>query len=174
MPSVLRNPIPPIGPERRGDPRQAPGGGEAPFLFEWQRPNKFRVEITQVGVTEIQAFDGKTGWTIGPPEEVEPAPLAPLDLTLLNDAADFEGPLVNSTAKGAKVELVGKAEVEGTPAWDLKVTRPDGGVERSFLDAETFLEILQVERYESPGGAFDLEVTWSDYKDIASALFPGS
>jgi hypothetical protein len=150
------------------------GSTEAPFLYEWKRPNQYRFEITVGGMTESQGFDGKAGWSLDPSEQPEPAPLAPLELALMNDAVDFEGPLVNPAAKGAKVELMGKTEVEGTPAWELKVVRADGGVERSFLDAETFLEILQVERYEAPGGAFDLEVTWSDYKEVAGALFPGS
>ncbi len=151
------------------------GSTEAPFLYEWKRPNQYRFEITVGGMTESQGFDGKAGWSLDPSEQPEPETMAPLQLAMMNDAADFEGPLVDSEAKGAKVELVGKTEVEGTPAWELKVTRADGGVERSFLDAETYLEILQVERYETPGGgSFDLEVTWSDYKEVAGALFPGS
>ena len=149
-------------------------GREAPFLYEWKRPNQFRFELTMQGVTEVQAFDGESGWTTDPPGQPDPQPMAPMQLAMMNDAIDFEGRLVNPKQKGIGVELVGKTEVEGTPAWEIQVTRADGGVEHSYLDAEYFLEILQLERYETPGGPMEMEVTWGDYKEMGGALFPGS
>jgi hypothetical protein len=151
-----------------------PGGEEMPFLYEWRRPDRFRFELTEAGLVDIQAFDGTEGWRINPPGQLEAAPMAAVELAMMNDAMDFEGRLIGAQAKGVKLELIGKAEVEGTPAWEIEVTRADGGIERSFLDAEHYLEILQVERYQTPSGPMELEVTWGDYREMGGALFPGS
>ena len=160
----------------RGNGRLLMGGGaEAPFRYEWKRPDRFRFELTVQGMTDVQAFDGTDAWTIDPPGQTEPADMAPLDLALLNDAVDFLGPLVDHAAKGTVVELVGKTEVEGTEAWELAVTRPDGGRERSFLDVEYLLEFQQVEIHPTPGGGeLELEITWGDYKEVAGVLLPHS
>ena len=39
-------------------------------------------------------------------------------------------------AKGNTVELMGKEDVEGTPAYKLKVTKKSGNIEYDYLDAQ--------------------------------------
>ncbi len=151
------------------------GGMEAPFRYEWKHPNKFRFELTQQGRTEVSAYDGTTAWQIEPPGQ--PEPMSDFDLAMLNDAMDYpNSPLVNPQAKGHRVTLVGKEEIEGTEAYKLEVVKKNGSVEYSYLDAEYFVEILQIEKHVAPGSQseFELEVTWGDYKEIDGVLFPYS
>src|ERR1700686_588094 len=42
------------------------GSFRAAFLQENQRPGKVREEFSVQGLTQIQAYDGKTGWQISP------------------------------------------------------------------------------------------------------------
>jgi outer membrane lipoprotein-sorting protein len=151
------------------------GTQEQKFLFEWKRPNKIRFELTLQGITEIQASDGETHWTIDPPSQPEPGPVQPAQFAQLNDGVDYIGPLVDYRDKGHTVTLLGKEEIEGTEAYKIEVKKKDGMTEISYLDAEYFLEILQVEKYPMPDGSeMELEVTWSDYKEVAGILLPHS
>ena len=149
-------------------------GMEAAFRYEWKHPNKFRFELTQQGMTEVSAYDGTTAWQIRPPGE--PGLMSDFDFAMLNDAMDYpNSPLVSPEAKGHRVTLVGKEEIEGTEAYKLEVIKKDGSVEYSYLDAEYFVEILQIERYPMPDGStMELEVTWGDYKEVAGVLLPHS
>ncbi len=150
------------------------GGGEAPFRYEWKRPDSFRFELTVQGQTEVQASDGETAWRVDPPGQTDPVPLSAMDLALLNDAADFLGALVSPEAKGHSVELVGATEVEGTPAWELRVERAEGFVETIYLDREHLVEIRQIEEHPLPGGGDPLALvtTWGDYKEVGGVLLP--
>lgn len=148
-----------------------PNGVETPFHYEWKRPDRFRFELTFQGTTEIQAFDGESGWELDPPA-TEPTPMAAPKLALLNDAVDFVGPLVSAADKGYEVELLGKESVEGTEAWALGLVRNDHLEERYYLDTEYYLEIQQRERHLLGGQQVDMEVTWGDYKEVAGVLVP--
>ena len=150
------------------------GGMEAPFHYEWKKPNMIRFELTFQGITEIQASDGKTAWFIDPPGVTEPREMSSAQFAMLNDGVDYVGPLVDYASKGHKVTLMGKEEVEGTEAYKLEVVKQDGMVEYCFIDAEYFLEILQLEKHQTPGGEFELEVTWGDYKEVGGVLLPHS
>jgi hypothetical protein len=150
------------------------GGAEAPFSYEWKRPSSFRFELTIQGVTEVQASDGETAWQLDPSSQPGPEALSALDLALLNDAADFIGALVDPEGKGHRVELVGEAEIEGTPAWELRVERAEGFVETIYLDREYLVEIQQVEEHPLPGGGEPLKLvtTWGDYKEVGGVILP--
>lgn len=150
------------------------GGFEAPIEYEWKKPNKFRFEMTMQGVTQVSTYDGENGLTLDPSEAPEPVPFGPDDFMQLNDAIDFIGPLVDAEAKGHEVELLGEEDVEGTPAWKLKLTKAGGEVEHIYLDAEYFVEIRQVEFHDVAGNPLEVEVTWGDYKEVGGILLPHS
>ena len=148
---------------------------ELKFHYEWKRPNKIRFELTQQGITEIQASDGTTHWHVDPPGQPNPGPMSAIDLAQLNDGIDYLGPLVDYREKGHEISLLGKEEIEGTAAYKLEIKKKGGMVEHSYLDAEYFVEILQIERYPMPDGStMELEVTWGDYKEVAGVLLPHS
>lgn len=105
-------------------------------------PNLVRETMTLQGMTEIQAYDGKTGWKISPFEgRKDPELLGEDDLRQLLDESDFYGPLVDYQAKGNKVEYLGHDDVDGDDALKLKVTLKNGDLVYYYLDPETFLEI---------------------------------
>lgn len=149
-------------------------GVEFPFRYEWMRPNRFRFELTVQGVTEIQAFDGETSWTVDPPGQPDPIEMSPQELALLNDAVDFEGPLINAAAKGHTAELVGEEEFEGTPAYKIKLIKADGMVEYCFLETESMMEIAQHEVYDFDGQEVVLQTIWGDYKEFEGVILPTS
>ena len=105
-------------------------------------PDLRRETFTVQGMTEIDAYDGSTGWKISPFEgRKDPELLGEDELRQLVEDADFYGPLVDYQEKGNKVEYLGHDSVDGDDAYKLKVTLKNGDIAYYYLDPETFLEI---------------------------------
>ena len=143
------------------------GQMEAPFVIENKRPNMTRMEFTVQGMTGVQAYDGKSGWTLMPfMGKKDPEPMSADDLKLAEEQADLDGPLVDYKAKGNTVELVGKENVEGTEAYKLKVTKKNGDVTYIYLDSESFLDIKTDHKRKIQGNEVEFETSIGDYKEV--------
>jgi outer membrane lipoprotein-sorting protein len=150
-------------------------GIEAPVVIEQKRPNSMRFEITIQGLTAIQAYDGKTGWSIMPFQgKKDPEPMGEDALKEMAEQADFDGPLVDYQQKGHKVELVGREPVEGADAYKLKVTLKDGGVRYIYLDADSFLEMKSESKRTICGTEVEGEASIGDYKEVEGLMIPHS
>lgn len=150
-------------------------GMEAPFTLEMARPRKMRMEFTFQGMTGIQAYDGANGWMVMPfMGKKDPEPIPSDDLKTMEDQADFDGPLVDYKEKGHQVEFVGKQDLEGTPAYKLKVTKKNGDVSYVYLDAEQHLEMKVEGKSKVRGQEVEGETTLGDYKAVGGVLFPHS
>lgn len=153
----------------------AAGAIEMPFVVEFKKPDMIRLEFTMQGMTAVQAFDGTTGWAILPfLGKTEPEEMAEDQVKQLKDQADFEGVLVNYEEKGHSVELLGKEEVDGTPAYKLKVTKANGDVDTLYLDEEYFVEFKTESTREVQGTEVTVATVIGDYKEVDGLLFPHS
>jgi outer membrane lipoprotein-sorting protein len=148
-------------------------GATGPFIVELERPGKMHIEVTVQGQTLIRSYDGKsTGWIINPfaPNKgVEP--MSAEDISNIADESDFDGPLVDYKAKGNQIELAGKEDIEGKPAYRLKLTSKKGEARSYLFDAETF----NLVRWEGTRKVGDKEVPWEslfrDYRDVNGLRF---
>lgn len=151
------------------------GAMEMPFSVEFKRPDKVRLEFTMQGMTAIQAFDGEIGWSVMPfLGKTEPEEMAEDQVKQLKNQAEFEGALVDYEEKGHTVELIGEEEVDGTPAYKLKVTRADGDVDFLYLDAEYFVEFMAEATREVQGNEVTISTVLGDYKEVDGLLFAHS
>ena len=150
-------------------------GAKAPFVLEMKRPRKVRMEFTVQGMTGVQAYDGSGGWAVMPfMGKKEPEAMSADDLKGMEDQADFEGPLLDYKAKGHQVELLGKENVEGTPAYKLKLTKKSGDISYIYLDADAYLEIKEEGKRTFRGQEVEFETTQGDYKPVDGLVFPFS
>jgi outer membrane lipoprotein-sorting protein len=150
-------------------------GMEAPFTMEVARPNKMRMEFTIQGMTGVQAFDGKSGWSVMPfMGKKDPEAMSADDAKQAADQADMDGPLVDYKEKGHQVELVGKEDVEGTPAYKLKVTKKNGDIVNVYIDTESYMEIKDAGRAKVRGQEIEGETTFGDFKTVDGLVFPFS
>lgn len=150
-------------------------GIEAPFVRETARPNKIRMEFTIQGMTAVQTYDGTDAWALMPfLGKKEPEAMSADELKDVQDQADIDGPLVDYKTKGHTVELIGKEEIEGTPAYKLKVTKKNGDIDFTYLDAESFLEIKGNSKRTMRGQEVEIETSIGDYKEVDGVLFPYS
>jgi len=148
------------------------GADDLSMVVEMKRPNRIRVDTTGRGRRAVQAYDGKTAWGIAPTgagrAEVLPGEMA----RAIAEQADIDGPLVDYQAKGHRVELVGKEKVQGRSAFELKVTRKNGGVEHYFIDAGSYLPVRVEGRRTVRGADIQGEGTMGDYEEAAGFLWP--
>jgi outer membrane lipoprotein-sorting protein len=152
-----------------------PGGLEAPISFSQKRPEMFRANITFQGMDIVQAYDGKNGWQIDPTQGKKTAePLSEDDLKDVKESADFDGPLINYKEKGNTVELVGKEDIEGTPAYKLKVTLKSGDVKNIYLDSDAYVQIKEETKRTIRGAEREIETVLGDYKEEGGVMMPHS
>jgi outer membrane lipoprotein-sorting protein len=148
-------------------------GMVAPTTMVLKRPGMVRMEFTVQGMTGIQAYDGKDGWSVMPFQGKKDAePMAADDVKELEDQADIDGPLMDYKAKGNTVEYLGKEKVEGSDAYKLKVTRKNGNVETSFIDADTGLEVKTITKTKMHGNEQEIENTYSDFRNVDGLVLP--
>src|SRR2546426_1075862 len=115
---------------------------QLPFTLAKQRPNKSRLEIEFAGKTAVQVYDGTNGWKLRPylnRNDVDP--FTPQEAKTEAENADMGDPLIDSAAKGTKVEVEGVEPVEGHDAYKLKLTSKTGTVLHIWIDAHSFLDV---------------------------------
>lgn len=153
----------------------AAGALVVPFIAEFKRPNKVRIEFTMQGMTAVQAYDGKVGWAVMPfLGKTEPEEMAEDQLKDIKEQADFDGILVNYEEKGHTVEFLGTEDVDGTSAYKLKVTKANGDVVNLYLDEEYYIEFKADTKREVQGAEVEVSTVFGDYKEVDGLLFAHS
>jgi hypothetical protein len=148
-------------------------GTEGPFIVDSKRPLKMRMEIVLQGKTLVRGLDGKIGWQINPfGPQTGAEPMSAEDSANIAKEADFDGPMVDSQTKGVHIELVGKEDVDGKPAWKIKVTLPDGSVDYYFIDQASYLVIEWQGERIAQGKPVTYVSTFSDFRKVGELTFP--
>jgi hypothetical protein len=148
-------------------------GAEGPFLVERKRPGKMHIEVTIQGQTLVRTYDGKSaGWIVNPfAEDKGLQAMTANDLKNISDESDFDGPFVDYKEKGNQLELAGKEDVEGKPAYRLKLTNKNGDVSYFFFDASSCLIV----KWQGTRNVGDKEVPWEslfhDYREVAGRKY---
>ena len=151
------------------------GPMEFPFTILKKRPEMTKIEFTVQGMTGIQAYDGTTGWMVMPFMGKKDPEVMPADmLSAIKEQADFDGQYIDYAKKGNKVELLGKGDVEGTPAYKLKLTTQDATETIIYFDAETFLEVKTEGKRKMQGQEIEAETTLGNYQEVGGLIFPFS
>jgi len=151
------------------------GGFEATYVEENKRPHFVRQDFSLQGMTGITAYDGSTGWKVEPwGGKKDPEPLGEEELKVILEDSDFDGPLVNYREKGNKVEYIGTEPVEGTDAWKLRVTAPNGDVRYYYMDTDYAVPIKIETKRMVRGAEREYETILGDYKEANGWYLPHS
>jgi len=151
-----------------GNLRIRGGTIEFRFISLVKRPHSIRYEAVLQDLTQVQAFDGTQAWQINPfggrkdPEKLS----ADAAKGLGEDAADFDGALVDYQARGYTLDYLGTEDIDGTEAHKLRVTRPNGDISFVYLDPDAFLEIRTVNRRIEHGIPNETITDYSDYEKV--------
>ena len=133
-----------------------------------KRPQSVRYEAKLQGLTQVQAYDGLQAWQINPFQgRKDPEKLSADDAKgMSEDAADAVGALVDYQQKGYRLESLGTEDVDGTEAYKLRLTRPNGDLIYVYLDPDYFLEIRTLSRRIEHGVANETITDYGDYEEV--------
>lgn len=138
-------------------------------------PDLMKQIFTIQGMSEIQAYDGSSGWKISPFEgRKDPELLGEDDLRPLVEEADFYGPLVDYQQKGNTIQYMGRDTVDGDDVLRLKVTLKNGDIIYYDLDPDTYLEIRTETQRFIRGAVRERVTDLGSYKQVAGVYFPFS
>ena len=147
---------------------------QLPFVMEMKRPRKMRVEIEFAKEKAVQVYDGVNGWKLRPylgRNDVEP--YTPEEMNSASMEPGLDGLLVDYSAKGNKVELVGTEKVEGRDAYKLKVTTKENQVRHVWVDSQSFLEVkIDGVPRRMDGRPRPVQVYLRDYKQVNGLMVP--
>jgi hypothetical protein len=139
-----------------------------------ERPGSIRYEASLQGLTQVQAYDGTQAWQINPFQgRKDPEKLSADDAKGLGeDAVDFTGALVDYKSKNYQLDYLGTEDVDGTEAFKLRVTRPNGDITTVYLDPDHWLEIRIVNRRIEHGVPIETVTDFGDYEKVAGVYLP--
>jgi hypothetical protein len=147
---------------------------QLPFTLDVMRPNKSRLEIAFDGKTAVQVYDGVHGWKVRPflnRNDVEPFSAAEAKSQASGNGID--GLLIDYAAKGSKVALEGVEQVEGHPAYKLKVTPKNGNAQHVWIDASSFLDVkMDGAARRMDGKMHEVFVYQRDFRSVQGVKIP--
>lgn len=136
-------------------------------------PARIRMETEIQGLPSVRTWDGRSGTVrteaLG---HLEPVPMHPDEARAAARAADVEGPLLDATAKGRRVHLGDREDLDGAPVVELVVTSADGERRSSLLDPATCLEVARVERVDAGGATVTLTTRFSEHRGVDALVVP--
>lgn len=116
----------------------------------WKVDGKlYRMEINSAMFNFATVVTDKEGWRQNPRNGGAFEPMTAEAIANMQNNLDCAGPFVDYAAKGHKVELIGKEDVEGVSCYKIKITYKNGNDASYFFDANTYLII----RMSMKGGA---------------------
>ena len=139
-----------------------------------KRPHSIRSDATLQALTLVQAYDGTQAWQVNPFQgRKDPEKMSADDAKGFGeDAADFDGVLVDYQEKGYTLDYLGTEDIDGTEAHKLRVTRPNGDITYVYLDPDAFLEIRTVNRRFEHGVPNETITDYGDYEKVDGVYIP--
>ncbi len=150
-------------------------GTEFPMALYQKRPDKVRMEAEIQGTKLIQAYNGETGWAIIPwSGSMDPQDLTGDQLKSIKQMGDLDGDLYNWEEKGHTLTYEGEDEMEGTPAYKLRLEKEDGDVFTYYLDAENYVTLRVDTKINVQGTEVEASSWYSNFKPVQGMIMPHS
>jgi len=145
---------------------------DMPVTIWQQHPDRMRVESIFQGKKIIQASDGRVAWWIMPFLSVAAQEMPAEQGRLFREQADFANPLVVYKERGYALELLGKEDLDGKPAFRLKLARDNGREIVIFLDAGSGVELKSALRIQIGENNALVEILYGDYRPVSGFMMP--
>lgn len=134
-----------------------------------------RQDINAMGMQGFDMMTPSEGWVYMPFQGMQkPEPKTADEIKESQSDLDVAGPLVDYAAKGHKVELVGKEDVDGTECYKINATLASGKTVTFFIDPVSYMIIRVKEKRKMNGQEAELQTDLSDYKEIEGVKMPYS
>ncbi|HEY5036617.1 MAG TPA: hypothetical protein VII74_05750 [Chthoniobacterales bacterium] len=140
-----------------------------------KRPDKVRTNAVLQGMTLVQAYNGNSGWKVFPFQgRKDPEKMSGDEAKSLVEDAEIGGPLEDWKAQGKTLSYLGTEDIDGTPAYKLKVERKNGDISYVYLDPDYYLEIRIDDQRTEQGARVEVQSDFGDYEKVDGVYFPFS
>jgi hypothetical protein len=131
-----------------------------------------RQDIEVMGMKGYSIITPTAGWSFFPfgNGQTKPEPMTADDLKQSKDEMDIMDELMTYTTKGAKVEYVGKDDVDGTECFKLKYTDKDGQVTTMFIDPTNYYTIRQIQKIKANGQEQEATLNMSNFQKLPEGI----
>ncbi len=146
---------------------------EVGYVQVQTRAGDYRAEVTLQGLTQINAYDGHEAWRVSPFQgRKDPARMSADEAKGLALSADIAGPFVDYKAKGHSVEVLGSEDIDGTPAYKLRVHLKWGDEAIFWFDPDTWMVIRELDKQMLRGAEDFTETDYGEYEQVAGVYLP--
>lgn len=129
------------------------------------------ISITAMGMSGYQIITPTEGWNYMPFNGMmAPEAMTGDELTKSQDDLDPAGPLLDYQAKGHKVELLGKEDVEGVECFKLKVDTKNGSTQTYYIDPATYYVIRVVSKQDINGQEVEVPTGFANYEKLPEGI----
>lgn len=146
---------------------------EADFYSIKTKEGKYYSELSLGQYDVIEAFNGKSGWTIDPWQELLfPRELNKSEINVFYQKSDFFTPFYKYKERGFKAELIGNVKEDGVDLIVIELSRTNNKVETWYLDAETFLEYKSESQWIDFASPSLAESYFDDFRNVDGLIIP--
>ncbi len=139
------------------------------MLTQQKAPNMIRSVMSMGGnVMQEQVFDGERGMMRGMQGTME---LEGEMLDQMKTQATMN-PELTYEERGYTLVLDGVENVEGSPAYKVNITSPQGITLSEFFDVESGLKVRTVISQDTPMGPMTQTTDYRDYREVGGLMFP--
>ncbi len=140
-------------------------GNEAPMTITLLDGKGYKSEVDFNGQKIVQAYNDKGGWMINPMMGAnDPQPVPEEQYKMAKEQIYAGGAFLDYAAKGNKVELVGRENVNNVNAYKLKLTSADGAETVYYIDPTNYYISKVVKVLNMGGQSAELAINFSNYK----------
>ena len=140
-------------------------GIDIPITITKSHMTGMRMEFEVMGNSNYQTANAKQGWTYMPVRQMTaPEEMDAESYKSFSNQMDIQSPFLNYKEKGTSIELAGSEKVDGSDAYNLKMTYKNGRTANYFIDKKTNRLIKSSAKANVQGQEMDVETLFSDYK----------
>jgi hypothetical protein len=143
-----------------------------PMVALRRRPDLYRFDRHAPEGTLTVAYDGREAWWTDPAADLEASALAGAAAENIVAEADFDGPLIEPSGKGHRIELLGRERTDTGEAYGLRIELARGATETWYLDVESLLAVERVSSWWQYGREWELRTYFSDYRSVEGVMVP--
>jgi hypothetical protein len=152
--------------------KMAAMGMEMPMTMYMKNPDKIKVVYSFNGQEMISVYDGEKGYIMNPMMgSTEPVELTGAQLKQVQSNNAFRNELLYYQ-KNNQLTFEGMEDVNGKPAYKLKVSVTEGNPVYIFIDKGTNLVVKSVTSAEQMGNVMEIETYMTDYTETKGVVMP--
>jgi len=140
-------------------------GMDIPITVYQVHNKAMKQEINVMNMVGYVIMTTEGGWNFLPfMGQTAPEPMTKDDLEVGKEQLDIQSELLDYTAKGHSVELLGKEDVDGTECHKLKLTRKSGRAATYLIDTKTNYIVRTISKVMANGQEVDQTENFSNYQ----------